>query len=77
MLVSLLPAVEVASDGPARVGGGVLPGAFCSDIAKKKLDCHYTLTTWPQAIEPSQRSDSGSTNSIDTAKVAGETANLI
>ena len=76
-LVSLLPGVEVAADGPTRVGGGVLPGTLCSDIAIKKLDCHYTLTPWLQAIEPSQPSDIGSSNSVDTAKVAGETAELL
>jgi hypothetical protein len=46
-------------------------------MAKKKSDCHYTLTPWPQAIEPGQRSDCVSGNSVDTAKVAGETAELL
>jgi hypothetical protein len=72
-----LPGVEVASDGPTLVGGGAFLGTLCSDIAKKKLDCHYTSTLMPQAIEAGQRSDIGPGNSVDMAKVAGETADLI
>jgi hypothetical protein len=69
-----LPAVEVASDGPMWVGEGVLPGTFCSDIAKKKLDCHYTLTPRPQAIGTPSVLGHGANNRVDMAKVAGETA---